>query len=189
MTRPLPVPRGRNRYCGPFAAAVALGCTTDEAAAKLRAASGRAAIRRIFPHELERALRCFGLRQCVSGPALSDAVTLGQFLRAVAAAPTVRPRLLVVMVTGHYLVYCNGKVADNRTREWRPWREFPGLRRRVIEYGVLCGGQWGAAPDPASYTWSTLRRGREAQKAARRARTLASASGFTSLQILAGGAP
>lgn len=56
-----PVDRTGNRYCGPLVLAALIGCTTAEAAAKVRSATGdHSAIKGMHNHELIKTLKAAG---------------------------------------------------------------------------------------------------------------------------------
>lgn len=119
---------GRNRYCGPGALAILLGLDTDEAAARLRAVTGRRAIRRIGWFAMVLVINQRDARAVPCG------VAPGATLRSFADA-LVFDGVYLVNITGHFVVLRKGDgridVADNHTIYPMPLAKFRRLRSRV----------------------------------------------------------
>lgn len=122
---------GRNRYCGPAALAILVGCDTDEAARQLRDITGQRAIYGVRPRDLKAALARHGLR--ASPTFIADpAPTLRQWVAHLTASRYFHGRFLL-RLTGHYVIYDarDGQIADNHTIYPLPVDRYTGLRRRV----------------------------------------------------------
>lgn len=152
------IPTGQNTFCGPFALAMALGCTTDRAARVISRArlDRRATVRGVYHWELDGALTRYGL-PCLeltppdSGhyeeapmsegrisrwvPRRREALTLSRWLKRYGTA--YGDRLAIVNVTGHFVCVYRGLLADNGTRAWVEPARFRGRRSRVVRWYVV----------------------------------------------------
>lgn len=125
--RPRPNP-ARNRFCGPWALALA-GCypDADAAARALRICSGRPCIHGVSVELLHEVIYAAGFTPKEAGR---------WAMWPIRARPTVRTfreqnpvGTFVVRVRGHYVVVCHGQSADNQHPWWRDgWKDFDKLR-------------------------------------------------------------
>jgi hypothetical protein len=135
---------GKNRYCGPAAVAVLTGTDTDEAARRIRQATGLRAVKGTYPNELAKTLAASGLtmtQSTVSGgfriPHLSE-ITLAGWARCEARDKTVATTYLV-LAGRHWLVTRGQKYFCGLVRQWIPLAKAPRRRARVAAVYVILG--------------------------------------------------
>lgn len=121
---------GRNRYCGPYVVAAVLGITTDRAASLLRAQRRPQDRHRPITYVKMRwvydVLNAHGVKPHRVGWFLKQHQnTLGGWLLGVAPYDkAVGTRMVVLGISGHTLLYHNGRMLDNNTRSWVWVRDF-----------------------------------------------------------------
>lgn len=123
-----------NTYCGPFALAFVTGKNTDEAADLLRRIGKYRIVKGVHDYVLGEALKStVGVTAIVSLPKM----TLRSWIK-------VRQRwndkgTWVVSVTGHFLVYRDGILYDNRNHAGKPFEKHISSKRHVHHCWLING--------------------------------------------------
>lgn len=138
-----PIPEGTNKYCGPYALALALGVTTDAAASSINRARGKrgARVGGVRPYEVTRVLRASGRAHSIKvpmGARRNAPYTFARWLREESAE--YRNRVVIIETARHFVVVFNGMVSDNRTRAWIDPATAPHYARAHVL------GWWSVAP-------------------------------------------
>jgi len=144
------VPKGDNSFCGPYALAIILQCSTDQAARMIREARGYGtAVKSAHDHELEKVLRTSSDKRLVGmkgwvrkqrrypDPTYPGGTILkwaGPTLAAWAKM-TAQDRGLktcLVQVTGHFVIVKGRLMTCSQNRQWIPIVGSSMARRQVV---------------------------------------------------------
>jgi hypothetical protein len=131
LTVTRPAAKGRhNNYCGPAALSIITGMDTASAAERLRAITGRHAIRGIYTHELVSALDKEGYRVLRYRVQPEGVHTLARWLRL--SRWRRRPDVYYLLVVArHFIVLKGRKLADNHNPTGVFLRQYRHRRVRV----------------------------------------------------------
>lgn len=136
-------PHGKNRYCGPSVISAITGMSTDDAAYQARNISGRKYIKSMSQSLLRRTLNVSG---CEVGRVLvaadyRDRPHSGAYLNFADWADMRTDEefnsIMVVGVTGHWVVIYKNMAVDNRHKDWEFYREAHFARWRFTEAFVV----------------------------------------------------
>lgn len=121
---------GSNRFCGPYVVAHLLDVDRDEAARRIRIATGKRLVMGLSHTDLWRALAHVGIfkvsRDDFTPVPVRERPTVAAYLRKVD-----RGALVIVSTTDHYILVDGRKIYDNAHPEGVPRREWGGRRARV----------------------------------------------------------
>jgi hypothetical protein len=134
---------GKNRYCGPAVVAMLIGVDTDEAARRIRQATGLQAVKGTYPGELAKTLAASGLtmtRLRISGVSsvAKDSITLAGWARCEARDKTAATTYLV-LAGHHWLVTRGRQYFCGQVRQWIPLTQAPHRRARVSAVFAITG--------------------------------------------------
>lgn len=126
---------GGNRYCGPAALSAIVGLTTDSAAQILREITGQRAIGGVTIASMSEALRRLGFR--IHDPIRYREARAGSLQRPTLARwlreyPRGAEEVVLVCITGHFLVVKGHKIYDNHHPDgvWIRSYQGSGVGRR-----------------------------------------------------------
>jgi len=134
---------GKNRYCGPAVVAVLTGTDTDEAARRIRQATGLSAVKGTYANEIAKTLHASGLTMTrLRVPGVSciakASITLAGWARCEARDKTAATTYLVA-AGNHWLVTRGRKYFCGQVRQWVPLTQAPHRRARVTEVFAIAG--------------------------------------------------
>lgn len=107
----------KNTWCGPTAMSIALGITTDEAAATIRRVGRKRKVMGVYTHDLERAIEAHGFKYRYANfrrPHCGDSLcrpTVAQWLKRRKADRT-RGRVFIILAGEHYWVISGRRWMD-----------------------------------------------------------------------------
>ena len=128
-------PKGKNRWCGPNAISIVVGCSTDEAAGMIRMYTGRKQVTGTHLHELERVLKHYGYVLQLSADFeqlhIKGRPTLAAWLKLTKQLRTTG-RVFLVSAGHHWQIISGRRFVDGIVREPISIRStMAGRRRRV----------------------------------------------------------
>lgn len=120
------IPFGKNNWCGPAALAYVLRTDPDTAAAEIRKAGGRTAIKATYATEISGVLTA---NLVPYAPITGQEKTLNQWLKWVDIRESDE---YLVFITGHFIVVHGERYFDNRCHFGNPLSFCPYLKKRVV---------------------------------------------------------